>query len=144
LEMLALREHTGRRKSEDNKDNRLCAFCLLHDRAIVCRAKENKDRLACGVPECEGRHAMRLHELLKDIYGERSRVHLVQGDDKEPSRTAPLGAGGELANLMRGLMGAQANDSGWPMFSGKYAEYPRFRKEWWAYRQMYHGHDGQL
>jgi hypothetical protein len=24
--------------------------------------------------------------------------------------------------------------------SGKYVEYPRFRKEWWAYRQTYHGH----
>jgi hypothetical protein len=24
---------------------------------------------------------MLLHEFLKDIYGERSRVHLVQGDD---------------------------------------------------------------
>jgi hypothetical protein len=45
-----------------------------------------------------------------------------------------------LAALMQGLMGAQANDSGWPMFSGKYVEYPRFRKEWWAYRQTYHGH----
>jgi hypothetical protein len=44
------------------------------------------------------------------------------------------GAGGELSTLMRGLMGAQANDSGWPTFSGKYVEYPRFRKEWWAYR----------
>jgi hypothetical protein len=37
-------------------------------------------------------------------------------------------------------MGAQANDSGWPTFSGKYVEYPPFRKEWWAYRQTYHGH----
>jgi hypothetical protein len=37
-------------------------------------------------------------------------------------------------------MGAQANDSGWPTFSGKYVEYPRFRKEWWAYRQTYHRH----
>jgi hypothetical protein len=37
-------------------------------------------------------------------------------------------------------MGAQANDSGCPTFSGKYVEYPRFRKEWWAYRQTYHGH----
>ncbi len=41
---------------------------------------------------------------------------------------------------MQGLMGAQANDSGWPTFNGKYVEYPRFRKEWWAYRQTYHGH----
>jgi hypothetical protein len=50
------------------------------------------------------------------------------------------GAGGELSTLMRNLMGAQANDSGWPTFSGKYVEYPRFRKEWWAYRWTYHGH----
>jgi hypothetical protein len=41
---------------------------------------------------------------------------------------------------MQGLIVTQANDSGWPTFSGKYVEYPRFRKEWWAYRQTYHGH----
>jgi hypothetical protein len=46
----------------------------------------------------------------------------------------------ELATIMRGMMNAQANDDGWPTFSGKYVEYPRFRKEWWAYRQTYHGH----
>jgi hypothetical protein len=50
------------------------------------------------------------------------------------------GAGNELTALMQGPMGAQANDSGWPTFSGKYVEYPRFRKEWWAYRQTYHRH----
>jgi hypothetical protein len=48
-------------------------------------------------------------------------------------------ANSELTSLMQGLMGAQANDSGWPTFSGRYVEYPRFRKEWWAYRQTYHG-----
>ncbi len=46
------------------------------------QSKENKDRPACGVPECEGRHTMRLHELLKDIYGERIQVNVVQGDDE--------------------------------------------------------------
>jgi hypothetical protein len=50
------------------------------------------------------------------------------------------GAGGELSVLLQGMMNAQANDSGWPTFSGKYVEYPRFRKEWWAYRQTYHWH----
>ncbi len=45
-----------------------------------------------------------------------------------------------MSTLMRGMMNAQANDSGWPTSSGKYVEYPRFRKEWWAYRQTYHGH----
>ncbi len=47
---------------------------------------------------------------------------------------------GELSALMRGMMNAQANDKGWPTFSGKFVEYPRFRREWWAYRQTYHGH----
>jgi hypothetical protein len=31
---------------------------------------------------------------------------------------------GELSTLMRGMMNAQANDIGWPTFSGKYVEYP--------------------
>jgi hypothetical protein len=48
--------------------------------------------------------------------------------------------GSEVTDLIRCLAGAQANDSGWPVFNGKYVEYPRFRKEWWAYRQTYHGH----
>ncbi len=46
----------------------------------------------------------------------------------------------ELTTMMRGMMNAQANNDGWPTFSGKYVEYPRFRKEWWSYRQTYHGH----
>jgi hypothetical protein len=40
--------------------------------------------------------------------------------------------GSELTTLMRGMMNAQANDDGWPTFSGKYVEFPRFRREWWA------------
>jgi hypothetical protein len=59
--------------------------------------------------------------------------------DSRP-RPKMKGAGGELSTLMRGMMNAQANDSGWPTFSGKYVEYPRFGKEWWAFRQTYHGH----
>jgi hypothetical protein len=45
-----------------------------------------------------------------------------------------------MADLVRCLVGAQANYSGWPTFNSKYVEYPRLRKEWWAYRQTYHGH----
>jgi hypothetical protein len=57
-----------------------------------------------------------------------------------PTERQPHGAGGKVADLVRCLAGAQANDSGWPTFNGKYVEYPRFRKEWWAYRQTYHAH----
>jgi hypothetical protein len=58
----------------------------------------------------------------------------------EPPRMTSFGMGGDVATLVRGLVGAQANVGGWPTFSGKYVEYPSFRKEWWAYRQTYHGH----
>jgi hypothetical protein len=58
--------------------------------------------------------------------------------ERRPQVAAGLGS--EMTNLIRCLSGAQANDSGWPVFKGKYKEYPRFRKEWWAYRRTYHGH----
>jgi hypothetical protein len=52
-----------------------------------------------------------------------------------PSLGVLAGQGCEVADLVRCLAGAQANVSGWPIFNGKYMEYPRFRKECWAYRQ---------
>jgi hypothetical protein len=70
--------------------------------------------------------------------GHASHDHLASSGVRAETQVG--GAGSELTALMQGLMGAQANDSGWPTFSGKYVEYPRFRKEWWAYRQTYHGH----
>ncbi len=57
-----------------------------------------------------------------------------------PPTVAPPPAPAALVLESFHSVGAQANDSGWPTFSGKYAEYPRFRKEWWAYRHTYHGH----
>jgi hypothetical protein len=64
------------------KDNRLCAFCLLHDRAKTCGAKERQANPACHAPGCKGRHIRKLHELLKDMHKEENQVHLVQGDDE--------------------------------------------------------------
>jgi hypothetical protein len=62
------------------EDNRLCAFCLLHDRAEAFRTKTNKSKPACCVPECKGRHAIWLHDLLKDISGKEGQVHVVHGE----------------------------------------------------------------
>jgi hypothetical protein len=56
------------------------------------------------------------------------------------SAGAVAGPNSEVADLIRCLTGAQANDSGWPVFNGRYVEYPRFKKEWWACRRTYHGH----
>jgi hypothetical protein len=47
-------------------------------------------------------------------------------------------ASGDLLEFMRGLGHMRANDSGWPVFDGRYSSYPRFRKEWKAYRETYH------
>jgi hypothetical protein len=32
----------------------------------------------------------------------------------------------------------RANNNGWPMFNGRFVNYPQFKKEWQAYRQAYH------
>jgi hypothetical protein len=47
---------------------------------VASITRENRFKPACGVPECEGRHAIWLHELLKDICEEKGQVHLLQGD----------------------------------------------------------------
>jgi hypothetical protein len=45
---------------------------------------------------------------------------------------------GDLLDFMRGFGHMQANDSRWPAFDGRYVSYPRFKKEWKAYRETYH------
>jgi hypothetical protein len=51
---------------------------------------------------------------------------------EEDEEEGPYGASsGGLLNIMRGLGHMQAND-------GRYASYPRFKKEWKAYRETYH------
>jgi hypothetical protein len=45
---------------------------------------------------------------------------------------------GDLLDFVRGFGHMQANDSGWPAFDGRYISYPRFKKEWKAYRETYH------
>jgi hypothetical protein len=39
---------------------------------------------------------------------------------------------------MRSFGQMRANDDGWPTFDGRYVGYPRFKKEWMAYRLTYH------
>jgi hypothetical protein len=63
------------------EDNQLCPFCLLHDKAKTCGAKQRPVNPACHVPNCKGRHIQKLHELLKDMFKEENQVHLVHGDD---------------------------------------------------------------
>jgi hypothetical protein len=43
-----------------------------------------------------------------------------------------------LAALLRGWVQLKVNDSEWPTFDDRYAKYPRFKREWAAYRETYH------
>jgi hypothetical protein len=71
------------------EDNQLCPFCLLHDRARSCGAKERLANPACHIPGSKGKHIRKLHELLKDVFKEENQVHLVQrGGEWEESEDA--------------------------------------------------------
>jgi hypothetical protein len=64
---------------------------------------------------------------------------LGEEDRVEEEVEEAYGAGPEsLVDVMRGWGQLKANDSGWPMFDGRYASYPRFKREWRAYRETYH------
>ncbi len=49
-----------------------------------------------------------------------------------------MAAPSDLVSVLRGWGQLKANDSGWPTFDGRYASYPRFKREWLAYRETYH------
>ncbi len=62
-------------------DNRLCPFCLLHDKDKPSGAKQRPVSVACTASSCKGRHIQKLHDFLKDVFLEENRVHVVHGDD---------------------------------------------------------------
>ncbi len=63
---------------------------------------------------------------------------LGEEDGSEEEVKEAYGAGSEsLLDVMRGWGHMKANDSGWLTFDGRYASYPRFKKEWRAYRETY-------
>jgi hypothetical protein len=44
-------------------------------------AKQKQASVACSISGCKGRHVQKLHEVLKDIFREEGRVHVLQEDD---------------------------------------------------------------
>ncbi len=64
---------------------------------------------------------------------------LGEESESEDEADGPAGvSSGDLLDFMHGFGHMQANDSGWPVFDGRYASYLRFKKEWRAYRETYH------
>jgi hypothetical protein len=47
-------------------------------------------------------------------------------------------AADDITALLWGLGQMRANDGRWPSSDGRYANYPRFKREWTAYNEMYH------
>jgi hypothetical protein len=55
---------------------------------------------------------------------------LGEESELEDEAGGPSGvSSGDLLDFMRGFGHMQANNSGWPVFDGRYASYPRFKKE---------------
>jgi hypothetical protein len=89
--------------------------------------------------------AEELGETLEEEVGEEAEEPgeptegLEMGDAPEDEATGTRRAAPRyLVDFMRSFGQMRANDSGWPTFDGRYVSYPRFKKEWEAYRQTYH------
>jgi hypothetical protein len=78
--------------------------------------------------------------------GEEEQERQEEPSAEPASDQAPAGGGAGagraapryLVEFMRSFGQMRANDSGWPTFDGRFVSYPRFRREWGAYRQTYH------
>jgi hypothetical protein len=86
--------------------------------------------------------AEELGEALEEELGEetnepgRPAEGVEAGDESEGEAVEARGAAPRyLVEFMRSFGQMRANDSGWPTFDGWYVSYPRFKKEWGAYRQ---------
>jgi hypothetical protein len=89
--------------------------------------------------------AEELGEVLGEEFGEEVEEPGGPTEGLEPGDAPEDEAAGArraapryLVDFMRSFGQMQANDSGWPTFDGRYVSYPRFKKEWGAYRQTYH------
>ncbi len=76
-------DNTPEERTRIIEDNRLCPFCLLHDRSEVCYSKANKTKPECKETECKGQHIHWLHEVLKGTLqaGKKNegKVNVVKG-----------------------------------------------------------------
>jgi hypothetical protein len=74
--------------------------------------RQKQASVACTILGCKGRHAQKLHEVLKDIFREEGRVHVLQKDDgwEESDRAWELEeAEGMIVGAVR-----QESECSWP------------------------------
>ncbi len=92
-------------------DNRLCPFCLLHDKDKPCGAKQRSVSVACTASSCKGRHIQKLHDFLKDVFQEDNRVHVVHGDGGWEESDEAWELGGEEMMIVGTVQ--QEDDCSW-------------------------------
>ncbi len=61
-------------------------------------AKQKPASVACTASGCKGRHAQKLHDLLKDLFRDEGQVHVLQEDDgwEESEEAWELGETGDM------------------------------------------------
>ncbi len=100
--------------------------------------RSRKDRLEFGSKDSESSSYKGATGAVPGRW-QTAAEELGEESESEDEVDGPHGASaGDLLDIMRGFGHMQANDSGWPTFDGQYASYPRFKKEWKAYRETYH------
>ncbi len=120
-----------------------------HVRARLDFSKDSESsgsRAATGAAQGGWRTAA--EELGEELTGE---LEEEGGEEERPAGNLEIGSttgrdtaetGEEtpryLIEFMRSFGQMRANDDGWPVFDGRYVSYPRFKKEWTAYRSTYH------
>jgi hypothetical protein len=116
-----------------------------HVRARLDFSKDSESsgsRAATGVAQGGWRTAAEeLGEELEEEDGEERRPVGNFGVSSTTGRDT-TGTGEEapryLMEFMRNFGQMRANEIGWPVLDGRYVSYPRFKKEWTAYRSTYH------
>ncbi len=68
----------GRRRALEASG--LCMYCLKHPPDLECFGRGGHMKPECAQPECGGKHAAGVHELLRGI---DASVNLVAGEDQE-------------------------------------------------------------
>jgi hypothetical protein len=71
----------AREREKIIKDNRLCPFCLLHDKDKPCGAKQKP--VACSASNCKGRHIGRGWSVIGDRRGSGHGPPTSQWEDAE-------------------------------------------------------------
>ncbi len=65
------------------EESELFTFCLRHAAGLECYGREMDSKPACQVPECEGQHTERLHEMISGLNASVNMLVYEQEEEEE-------------------------------------------------------------